>query len=199
MFEVVSIPLILFALASTCSPGGATTLATASGAQFGLRGALPYIFGSAFGVASLCAAAGAGLSGLMLTWPMLGLVMRVAGTGYLLFLAWCLASSGAPGARTGLSAPIGFLGGAALAWANPKAWAMSVGAAASFAPPAVDPVQVSLGFGAVFGMLGLLSMAIWSVAGVLLARVLRTDGQWRAVNVTLALALVASIVPTWLE
>jgi threonine/homoserine/homoserine lactone efflux protein len=135
----------------------------------------------------------------MLSSPALGSLLKVAGTGYLLVLAWGIANSGAPGTRTGLAAPIGFLGGAALAWANPKAWAMSVGAAASFAPPAIDPVRVSLWFGAVFGMLGLLSMTVWSVAGVLLARVLRTDQQWRAVNVTLAIALAASIVPTWLS
>jgi threonine/homoserine/homoserine lactone efflux protein len=198
VLEVAAMPLLLFALASTCSPGGATTLATASGAQFGFRGSLPFICGSAFGVSSLCAAAGAGLSGLMLSSPSLGFLMKVAGSAYLLILAWGIANSGAPGARTSLATPIGFLGGAALAWANPKAWAMSAGAATSFAAPAADPLQISLWFAAVFGMFGLLSMSVWSVAGVLLARALRTDRQWQAVNITLAIALTASILPTWL-
>jgi threonine/homoserine/homoserine lactone efflux protein len=34
-------PLILFAAVSTVTPGGATTLATASGAQFGFRRSVP--------------------------------------------------------------------------------------------------------------------------------------------------------------
>ncbi len=53
------LPLILFVVVSTITPGGATTLATASGAQFGFRRSMPLMVGIAFGLASLAAAVSA--------------------------------------------------------------------------------------------------------------------------------------------
>ena len=40
------VSLVTFALVATCSPGGATTLATASGAQFGFVRCLPLMAGA---------------------------------------------------------------------------------------------------------------------------------------------------------
>lgn len=59
------LPLILFVVISTITPGGATTLATVSGAQFGFRRSMPLMAGIAFGLASLAAAATAGLGFLL--------------------------------------------------------------------------------------------------------------------------------------
>ena len=41
------LPLMLFVIVSTVTPGGATTLATASGAHFGYRRSLPMMAGIA--------------------------------------------------------------------------------------------------------------------------------------------------------
>jgi hypothetical protein len=38
----------------------------------------------------------------------------------------------------------------------------------------------------------------WCSGGQVLARLLTTERQWRAVNIALALLLVASIIPMWL-
>ncbi len=42
------------------------------------------------------------------------------------------------------------------------------------------------------------SFRAW-LAGLLLARLLRTERQWRVLNAVLGFLLVASIVPMWLE
>jgi threonine/homoserine/homoserine lactone efflux protein len=81
------LPLALFVVVSTITPGGATTLATASGAQFGFRRSVPLMAGIAAGLASLAAASAAGLASLLLAAPSLQTAMRVAGSGYLLWLA----------------------------------------------------------------------------------------------------------------
>ena len=51
------LPLILFAVVSTFTPGAATTLATASGAHFGFRRSVPLMAGAALGLASMAATA----------------------------------------------------------------------------------------------------------------------------------------------
>jgi threonine/homoserine/homoserine lactone efflux protein len=51
--------------------------------------------------------------------------------------------------------------------------------------------------GTVFGVLALLSLMLWCVAGLLLARLLTQAWQWRALNIALALMLAASIATMW--
>ena len=58
------VSLLTFAAVSTVSPGGATTLATASGARFGCVRSLPLISGIAIGLGSLVGAAAVGLASM---------------------------------------------------------------------------------------------------------------------------------------
>ncbi|MET7719061.1 hypothetical protein [Streptomyces sp. NPDC005407] len=71
---------LLFAVVATITPGGATTLVTASGAHFGFRRSVPLIAGIAIGLATLAAAAAAGLAGLLLAIPSLQLIVMGRGT-----------------------------------------------------------------------------------------------------------------------
>lgn len=198
MAAALILPLALSVLISTITPGGATALATASGAQFGFRRSIPLLAGISAGLASLAAIAGAGLSGLLLAAPSLQAAMKIAGTVYLLGLAWKIARSGPPNVQTALANPVGFLGGAGLLWMNPKGWAMCTGAAATFAALAPHPHRLALLLGAAFGVAAALSLSIWCLAGLLLARYLRTARQWHAVNGTLGVLLAASVVPMWM-
>jgi threonine/homoserine/homoserine lactone efflux protein len=191
------LPLMLFALVSTLSPGGATTLATASGARFGFRRSVPLLAGIAAGLATLAAAAAAGLAGLLLAAPSLQLAMKLAGSAYLLWLAWTIGRAGPPSPKTGPEAPTGFLAGACLLWLNPKGWAMALGAAAAFALLADGPLHLALLLGSAFGLAAAVSLSLWCLAGLLLARLLRTDWQWRAVNKGLGVLLAGSIIPMW--
>lgn len=58
------VAMVLFAVVAAVTPGGATALATASGARFGFRRSVPLLAGIAFGVASLAAASAAGPAAL---------------------------------------------------------------------------------------------------------------------------------------
>ncbi|MER8549713.1 LysE family translocator [Mesorhizobium sp. M0684] len=196
MFEPV-LPLVLFALVSTSTPGMATTLSTASGAQFGFRRSIPLMAGSAAGLATVAAAGAAGLAGLLAAAPSLQLAMKMAGTLYLTWLALKIGRSGPPNLDVAMAKPNSFLGGAGLQWMNPKGWAMGLGAAASFAGLANGPLQLAVLLGTVFGLAAALSLAAWCVAGTLLARLLRTERQWRMLNAVLGLLLAASIIPMW--
>lgn len=191
--------LALFVLVSTMSPGGATALATASGARFGFARSVPLLAGLATGVASVAALSGSGLGALVQSFPALQLAMKAAGTAYLLWLAWRIGTAGAPGTGAGgRAAPMGFWGALALLWLNPKAWAMALGAAASFAVPGGGPLRQALTLGAVFACGAAVSLTLWCLGGGFLARALRTDRQWRVANAALALLLAASVLPMWL-
>jgi threonine/homoserine/homoserine lactone efflux protein len=192
------LPLILFVIVSTITPGGATTLATASGAHFGYRRSIPLMAGIAVGLASMAASAAAGLGSVLLALPSLQLAMKAIGSLYLLWLAWKIGRSGPPHLQANLAKPTSFLGGVGLLWHNPKGWAMTLGAAASFAALAGNPFQLGALLGCAFGIAAILSLSLWCAAGLLLARLLETEMQWRVLNVLLGVLLVISIVPMWL-
>ena len=192
------LPLVLFVVVATISPGGATTLATASGAQFGFRRSVPLVAGIALGLGSLAAASAAGLAGILLAAPTLQLAMKLAGSAYLLWLAWKTTKAGAPHQGSGHATPTSVLGGACLLWLNPKGWAMALGAAASFTETANGPVALAMLLGSTFGLAATASLSLWCLAGQVLARLLQTERQWLALNAVLGMLLAASIIPIWL-
>ncbi|QGZ65377.1 LysE family translocator [Paraburkholderia acidisoli] len=202
------LPLLLFVAVATITPGGATTLATASGARFGFTRSIPLMLGIALGLALLAAVAALGLGGLLAAMPVLQTAVKAMGSAYLLWLAWRIARSGPPvtaqgtpgmsGTSAGAAArPITLINGFLLLWLNPKSWAMTVGAAASFALLAPSPNRLALLLGASFGAAACVSLALWCALGVLLARVLSTPRHWRILNLAMGVLLAASLIPTW--
>lgn len=190
--------LLTFALVSTISPGGATTLATASGAQFGYVRSAPLIAGIAVGLASLVGASALGLGSITKAIPSLELILRVAGTVYFLWLAWTIARQAAPSTRARADTnPIGFVAGLLLLWVNPKGWTMAISAAGSFGRLADHPVALAALLAIVFGISAAISLSLWCTGGVWLARAIRSDFGWRVLNISLAALLVASIALLW--
>ena len=191
-------PLAVFAVVSTITPGGATTLATASGANFGFRRSVPLMAGIAVGLASMAASASAGLAGLLLARPSMQVAIKAIGSIYLLWLAWKIGRSGPPGLGANLAKPMSFVAGAWMLWYNPKSWTMTIGAAASFAGLVSGPTRLAILLGLTFGVAAAVSLSIWCMAGRLLARLLRMDRQWRVLNAVLGIPLMVSIIPMWL-
>lgn len=191
------LPLFLFVAGSTLSPGGATSLATASGARFGLGRSLPLILGIALSLASVAAISAFGLGNLIAERPSLELAVKVLGSAYLLWLAWRIARSGSPSSSAELGQPLGFYKAIPLLLLNPKSWAMTVSAAAAFTPLAASPEVLALLLSVSFGIAAGVSLTVWCSLGVLLARLLRTHRHWRWFNLSMAALLVVSVVPTW--
>lgn len=193
------IPLIGFAVAATVSPGGATSIATASGIRFGYVRSLPLVIGMATSLAVLISVSALGLAAVILALPSLALAMKVAGSAYLAWLALLIGRAGAPDtAGKKVEQPFGAVSGMMLTLVNPKAWAMALGVAGSFAEVASDPVTLVIILAATFGGCGFIALSSWTLFGAMLARLLRTESQWRMVNAILALMLLISIATFWI-
>lgn len=191
------LPLILFALVSTITPGGATTLATASGAHFGFRRSIPVMAGFAFGLGSMASVAAAGLGSVLMALPILQITMKTLGSLYLMSLAARIGRSGQPHGVGQVAKPTSFVAGVWMLWHNPKGWAMTVGAAASFAALASSPLTLAILLGLTFCLVAAFSLAVWCLLGQMLGRLLKTAWQWRVLNISLACLLVISIIPMW--
>ena len=185
------VPLVVTALAIMGSPGPATISLTATGAAFGVRRSARYLAGIVAGTTVVLLAVAVGVTGVLLATPALRPVLIAAAVGYIIYLAYHIATAPPLGAGAAAAAAPSALGGLLLGVANPKAW-VAIGAVF---------VSVRVASGAVLdaGMktvvLTVLIVVIntaWLAAGASLAPVLRDPARARRANVLLATALVVS-------
>lgn len=101
--------LLGFAFVATVTPGPNNLMLMASGANFGFRRTLPHMLGITGGVSVLALLIGAGLMALFDALPALNLVLKVLSIGYLLWLAFKIATAAPIEERGADSRPMTFL------------------------------------------------------------------------------------------
>lgn len=187
--------LLLFVVVTLITPGPNNAMLMASGLNYGFRRGLPHLFGVALGFGVMVLAVGLGLGALIEAFPVIYVVLKYLGAAYLLYLAWQIATAEPKQPDTQKQGqPITFLQAAAFQWLNPKGWVMAVGAVSTYAAVAPFPANMLLIAG-LFGSLGVLSSAVWLGFGLGLRQLLTSARAVRAVNIVMALLLVASLWP----
>lgn len=187
-----------FAFATSITPGPNNTMLLASGANFGFMRTLPHIAGVSFGCVLMVLLIGFGIGQLLAASPLLYTLLRYAGAGYLLVLAWKLAQSQAIRPGAGRGRPMRFIEAALFQWVNPKAWVMVVGAVTTYAPRDgfVHNVVV-IAF--VLALVNIPCISVWAGCGMALRRVLDRPSRIRAFNMTMAMLLVLSLYPILMD
>ena len=191
--------LVAFAFVGTVSPGPNNAMLMASGANFGLWRSVPHMAGISFGFPVMIALVGLGLMQVFDAFPIVDTILRVVSVAYLLWLAWKIASaapkfSDAP--DTG-GTPLTFLQAASFQWVNPKAWSMAVYAITRFATDSDGTRSlgaVAIVAGAFFAV-SLPSVTSWTTLGQQMRRFLTSPARLRAFNITMAILLIATLVP----
>lgn len=192
------IGLVTFAAVTCFTPGPNNAMLLASGLNFGVQRTLPHVFGVTLGYAFMVLAVALGIGRLFEVWPAAYVAMRMVAVAYLLWLAWGIATAGGIDGAGGSARPMSFFEACAFQWINPKGWIMAVGASTGYAI-AGSPVTSSAIMATVFGVIGLASSATWAGFGAVLHQWLDRPALVRAVNITLALLLVASLYPVFAE
>ncbi|WP_127522986.1 LysE family translocator [Mesorhizobium sp. Z1-4] len=191
----IFLALFTFAFVSSVTPGPNNFMLLASGVNFGFRRTIPHMLGIGAGFVALLFAVGLGLGALLTAYPELNLALKIAGGGYLLYLAWRIAMSRSMGADKDAKArPMTFLEATAFQWVNPKAWVMAVTAMALYSSadrPFGSVVLVAL----VFGIVNLPCVSSWTAFGTALRGFLSDPVRLKWFNIAMGLLLAASIWP----
>lgn len=189
--------LVGFSFVSSVTPGPNNILLWASGAEFGFRRTLPHVIGTALGIGSMALAVAAGLGALIAAVPEVAVVMKLAGTAYLLYLAVQIAGSHAlergPAVR-----PLGLLQAATFQVINPKAWIFALGAITTFRPPDLPVVLGSLLVAGTMMLVVIPTAALWAGGGGVLSRFLTGRLAHRIVSLVLATLVVVTIALVWI-
>lgn len=184
--------LVLASLGGMGSPGPATMSVTALGASFGFRRSVPYLAGIVLGTTAVLLAVAAGLVSMLLSAPRLAPVLLALSAGYIVYLAFRIATAPPLSRQEGKARPPSFPGGFLLAIANPKAYlAIAAVFAGTRLPLGSALAEAALKTIVLTVMIVLIHLA-WLLAGASLSRVLRHPTVSRIVNLLFAAILIGT-------
>jgi len=190
-------PLYAFVLAGLFSPGPNVILLTASGARFGFRRTLPHVAGVAVGVGVISGLTGLGIGSLLLAQPGLTAVLKVLAAGWILWMAWKLATSARAPEAAARARPFTLVEAALFQWVNPKVWAIALAAASGYAA-GLSPWGEAARLAGAFSGINLFVCLFWSFAGSLLSYLLHHPRAWSIFMLAMAGALGLSAVMVFL-
>lgn len=188
-----------FLWVAAITPGPNNMLLTASGANFGFFRTIPLMVGIMIGMQLMLLLVAFGVGGLILLYPSLHLILKVAGSLYLLWLAWKIATAAYEKLETDAApvAPMPFWQGGLLQLINPKAWLMALGAIASFSLAGAGYRHSVLLISVGMFMVNLVAGIIWMGFGAMIGRILRSPRAWKIFNLSMGLLTAACVVLIW--
>ena len=194
---------LLFALATSITPGPNNILLMTSGVNHGFRGTIPHMLGVNVGFTLLLLGAGLGLNEVFGRFPAIYVVMKWLGAIYFIYFAWRLSmATSSPSSDTNHRPTTGrawrFRDGLAFQWINPKGWIMAVGAFSSYIP-AMSSTRLIVGAALLFALIGVPCSIAWVAFGSQMRHYLEKGNRRRAFNVAMGLLLIASLVPLFLD
>jgi threonine/homoserine/homoserine lactone efflux protein len=189
-----ALAFVLFAIVAAITPGPSNIILTSTGANVGVLRGLPCLFGVAIGMGLMMFLVAFGLGSLVLERPFILHGFKWCGIGFLLWLAWKIATASRSDAAAAHDV-VGFWGAAAFQWVNPKSWLVSASAVGTYLhAEAASAVVQSTYFGLLFVLAALPSCFVWLAFGATVQRLLHTERALRTFNVAMGALLVGSIM-----
>jgi len=200
MSHQLLLAFVVFATVMFFTPGPNNIMLLSSGLTYGFRPTVPHILGITFGFAFMVGAVGVGLGAIFLAYPILQTILKWGGVAYLIYLAAAIAMAEPvmteeAGRRRG---PMTFFGAAMFQWINAKGWVMVISTITAYAAIAAFPLNIAIQI-AICLLLGAASCSAWALFGSALRPLLSSARAVRSFNIVMALLLLASLVPVFLE
>jgi len=191
---------VVFAAVMFFTPGPNNIMLLSSGLTYGFRPTLPHIAGITFGFAFMIGVVGLGLGTVFIAYPILQTILKWGGVVYLVYLAAAIAMANPVKPEEGgrRKGPMTFIGAAMFQWINAKGWVMVISTITAYAAIAAFPwniaIQVGLGL-----ILGAISCSTWALFGSALRPLLSSPKAVRIFNIVMAILLLASLIPVFME
>ena len=186
------IPLLLFCLSTTLTPGPNNFMIMNSGLKFGVQKSLPHYLGICLGFPLMVLIVALGLGDILQKYLWLKSILKIIGSAYMLYLAWHILFALADPKTSQAAKPLNFLQAALFQWANPKAWLMAIGAISVFTI-ASNYIYNAFIISGLFFLMCLPCIGVWLVFGASLRKYLKNEKHQRWFNIIMAACLVASI------
>ncbi|HQX59435.1 MAG: LysE family translocator [Rhodoferax sp.] len=191
--------LLAFCTAMSFSPGPNTMLSTAMATNLGLRRTLRFCLAVPTGWVLLMLTCGLGVGAAVLGVPALRWAVKLAGVGYMVWLAWRLSQAARLTSIDPARLEISFWGGVGLQFVNIKAWMLALTLTAGWVvnaagAPAANPGQRLAIICAVMCLFAFTSNFSYALMGSMLRTVLSQGKRLLWFNRAMALVLLATAV-----
>ena len=187
------IPLLLFTVSTSLTPGPNNFMLLNAGLNYGVKKSLGLYLGICLGFPLMVLVVALGFGEVFIHYPLLKQVLKILGSAYMLYLAWQIFSSDAKLKSEHARKPLHFFKAMLFQWINPKAWLMAIGAISMFTIMS-NPFQNALIISGLFFLVCLPCLGVWLIFGALLQKILKEEWHRRLFNALMALGLVASVV-----
>lgn len=191
--------LVLFAFSAAITPGPNNVMLMSSGLNYGVKRSLPHLLGICLGFPVMVLLIGVGLGSIFERFPVIHTVIQVLGILYLLYLAWMIAMTKTHEMNSSNTKPLTFWQAALFQWINPKAWIMGTGAIATYTTLEANIFQQIGIIALIFLITAFPSAATWLFFGANLKRFLQSPKHQKIFNISMALLLVGSIIPVFIN
>jgi threonine/homoserine/homoserine lactone efflux protein len=200
MSQSLLVAFVMFAVVMFFTPGPNNIMLLSSGLTYGFRRTVPHMAGITVGFAFMVGAVGLGLGTVFIAYPVLQTILKYIGVVYLIYLAAAIAMSEPASAESGdgRGRPMTFWGAAMFQWVNAKGWVMVIGTITAYAAIAAFPWNIAIQVGLSL-VLGTLSCVAWALFGTALRPVLTSRLAVRAFNIVMAILLLASLYPVFMD
>jgi threonine/homoserine/homoserine lactone efflux protein len=199
MSHSLLIAFVMFAVVMFFTPGPNNIMLLSSGLTYGFRRSIPHVAGIVIGFAFMVGAVGLGLGTIFITYPVLQTILKYAGAAYLIYLAAVIAMSGpVASGQDNARGPMTFWGAAMFQWVNAKGWVMVIGTITAYAAIADFPWNILMQV-VISLLIGAASCVAWALFGSALRPWLTSPRAVRAFNIVMALLLLASLYPVFME
>lgn len=188
--------MLVFALAVfllIVTPGPGVLSLAGVGSAFGARPGFRYLLGLFVGTNLVALAVITGVAALVLANPVLRIALLVASTGYLLWLAFRIATAGSQIAIIPASNPPGVVGGIALQALNPKAYVVNSAFFAGFPFMSEAPeLEVALKL-VIANVIWTILHVGWLFVGIGLRQLNLAPHVQRGINIAMALSMLGAV------
>ncbi|WP_296432087.1 LysE family translocator [Yoonia sp.] len=175
------------------SPGPGVLSTAGVGAAYGYRNGLAYVAGLFVGSNLVLLLVISGVAATALTLPWLRTTLLIASLGYLLWLAWRIASAGAQIRFIEARTPLGFWNGLALQPINPKAYVVSTTLFTGFSfMPDAPWIETAIKL-LIMNLIWIPLHLGWLGAGISLRRLDLGPQAQRRVNIAMALSMLVAV------
>ena len=188
---MIEFVIAVFFLLITPGPGVLTTAGI--GAAFGFRAGFAFLAGLGVGGFINMMIVISGLAAIVLAVPSLRIILLFASVGYLVYLAFRIASAGSKIGFAPAKTPLGFTNGLMLQFVNPKAYVVGTTLFSGFAFMPQTPVWEIAVKIILFNMIWVPVHLIWLGAGTRLGSLNLSESMQRTINIAMAVSLLVVV------
>ena len=187
---------LIYASLMSITPGPNNLMLLSYGKAYGLSDSRNVMLGIFLGFFLMLCSAGYGISKIITSSPTAGLILKIVGSLWMLYLAFLLRKISVE-VEPDKKVAIGFGQAFFMQFVNLKAWIMAISGASAFLPQSNNIHLNVFIYAMSFGLVGFPCMILWLKMGDVIAKIIKSEKASQMLGYTMFFLMIVSVVTIW--